>query len=200
MPILLTNLPSLAIGATDLAAAFLFMYGLKRMSSPVTASSGILVAGIGMLVAVVASFLYVFDVAADARPHLLVNCGLAVVALLIGGGAAWWAGKRVAMTAMPEMVAIYNGMGGGAAGAIAAVELFGNRTHDATTLDRDVTGRADRCRLDVGFGDRLGEAGRRAQSANAVCWPAGIQSGRLRGHCSWSAYILPRRWPAVSTR
>jgi NAD(P) transhydrogenase subunit beta len=134
MPTLLTNLPSLSIGATDLAAAFLFMYGLKRMSSPVTASSGILVAGIGMLVAVVASFLYIFDVAADARPHLLVNCGLAVVALLIGGGAAWWAGKRVAMTAMPEMVAIYNGMGGGAAGAIAAVELFGNRTHDATTL------------------------------------------------------------------
>jgi proton-translocating NAD(P)+ transhydrogenase subunit beta len=45
MPTMLTNLPPLAIGATDLAAAFLFMYGLKRMSSPVMASFGILVAG-----------------------------------------------------------------------------------------------------------------------------------------------------------
>jgi hypothetical protein len=41
--------PQLVIGVTDLAAAFLFMYGLKRMSSPVTAPSGIFVAGIGML-------------------------------------------------------------------------------------------------------------------------------------------------------
>ena len=38
------------------------------------------------------------------------------------------------MTAMPQMVAIYNGMGGGAAGAIAAVELFGGKTHGATQL------------------------------------------------------------------
>ena len=37
-------------------------------------------------------------------------------------------GRKVAMTAMPQMVAIYNGMGGGAAGSIAALELFGNRT------------------------------------------------------------------------
>ena len=61
---------------TDLAAAFLFMYGLKRMSSPVTAPSGIFVAGVGMLVAVLASFLYVFDVSAAAKPHLMVNVGL----------------------------------------------------------------------------------------------------------------------------
>ena len=44
---MLTMLPQLTIGATDLAAAFLFMYGLKRMSSPVTAPSGIFVAGVG---------------------------------------------------------------------------------------------------------------------------------------------------------
>ena len=62
-----TMIPQLIIGATDLAAAFLFMYGLKRMSSPVTAPSGIFVAGLGMLVAVLASFLYVFDVGAAAQ-------------------------------------------------------------------------------------------------------------------------------------
>jgi NAD(P) transhydrogenase subunit beta len=52
----------------------------------------------------------------------------------VGGGIAWWAGKKVAMTAMPQMVAIYNGMGGGAAGAIAAVELFGTKTPGTTQL------------------------------------------------------------------
>jgi NAD(P) transhydrogenase subunit beta len=131
---MLISLSNLIIGGTDLIAAFLFMYGLKRMSSPVTAPSGIFVAGIGMLAAVAASFLYALTVDAAARPHLLVNIGLGIVALLVGGGAAWWVGKKVAMTAMPQMVAIYNGMGGGAAGSIAAVELFGNRAHGATQL------------------------------------------------------------------
>ena len=130
----MTSIAQLIIGATDLAAAFLFMYGLKRMSSPVTAPSGIFVAGIGMLVAVLASFLYVFDVGAAAKPHLTVNVGLCVVALVVGGGFAWWGGKKVAMTAMPQMVALYNGMGGGAAGAIAAVELFGAKTPGTTQL------------------------------------------------------------------
>src|SRR6204780_3410443 len=130
----MTSIAQLIIGVTDLAAAFLFMYGLKRMSSPVTAPSGIFMAGLGMLVAVLASFLYVFDVSATAKPHLLVNVALGVVALIVGGGVAWWSGKKVAMTSMPQMVAIYNGMGGGAAGAIAAVELFGNKAGGVTQL------------------------------------------------------------------
>jgi len=129
-----TQIPQLVIGAADLVAAFLFMYGLQRMSSPTTAPSGIRVAGIGMLGAVVASFLYVFSVSASAAPHLGVNIGLAIVALVVGGGGAWWSGRKVAMTAMPQMVALYNGMGGGAAGAIAAVELFGAKTQGATQL------------------------------------------------------------------
>jgi NAD(P) transhydrogenase subunit beta len=124
----------ITIGAADLAAAFLFLFGLKRMSSPATAASGIRVAGIGMVAAVLASFLYVFSIDAAARPHLMVNLGLAVAALGVGGIGAWFVGRKVAMTAMPQMVAIYNGMGGGAAGGIAAVELFGGKTHGATQL------------------------------------------------------------------
>ena len=104
------------------------------MSSPVTAPSGIRVAGLGMVVAVVASFLYMFGVSAAARPQLPFNIGLAVIALAIGGGVAWWSGRKVAMTSMPQMVALYNGMGGAAAGAIAAVELFGNKARGATQL------------------------------------------------------------------
>jgi len=127
-------LPSLAIGIAGLMAAFLFLFGLLRMSSPVTAPSGIRVAGVGMAVAVLASFLYAFDVSAAARPHLWVNIGLAAVALGVGGGVAWWSGRTVAMTAMPQMVALYNGMGGGAAAAIAAVELLGDKAQGAAAL------------------------------------------------------------------
>ena len=119
------TLPTVIIGVTDLGAALLFMFGLKRMSSPVTAPSGIFVAGIGMLAAVLTSFLYLFNVSPAARPHLLTNVALAIIALAVGGGIAWWSGKKIAMTAMPQMVALYNGMGGGSAAAIAAVELLG---------------------------------------------------------------------------
>ena len=88
-----------------------------------------------MLAAVLASFLYVFSVDAAARPHLLRQYRRSPsIALVVGGGVAWWSGKKVAMTAMPQMVALYNGMGGGAAGAIAAVELFGGKAQGATQL------------------------------------------------------------------
>jgi len=137
---MLPLISELTIGTADLCAAFLLMYGLKRMSSPVTAPSGIFVAGIGMLVAILASFLYVLDVDAAAKPFLPINIALAVLALALGGGLAWLSGKKVAMTAMPQMVALYNGMGGGAAGAIAAVELFGAKTDGTTQLGMTLLG------------------------------------------------------------
>ncbi|MDH3978985.1 MAG: NAD(P)(+) transhydrogenase (Re/Si-specific) subunit beta [Gammaproteobacteria bacterium] len=95
-------------------SAVLFILGLKRMSSPVTARGGIVWAGAGMLVATLITFFY-----PGMENYLLMT-----VAIAIGGGLAFWSGKRVAMTDMPQMIALYNGMGGGAAGAIAAVELL----------------------------------------------------------------------------
>jgi len=133
--------PQFIIDTSFFATAFLFIYGLKRMSSPVTARSGIVVAGVAMMVATLASFLYVFGVNPDAQPHLTTNVALAGTALAIGTGWAWWSGKRVAMTAMPQMVALYNGMGGGAAAAIAAVELLRtNVEHQAIPLVMAVAG------------------------------------------------------------
>ncbi len=110
----MTWLPTL-IKACYFVAALLFILGLKRMSSPRTARGGIVWAGYGMLVAVLATFFL------PDMHHL----PLLAAAVLIGVTAAWWSGKRVAMTAMPQMVALYNGMGGGAAAAIGAVELIG---------------------------------------------------------------------------
>ena len=129
-----TMIPQLLIDTVGIVAAFLLTFGLWRMSSPVTAPAGIKVAGIGMLAAVVASFLYSFNVSPAAEPHLPMNLALAGLALAIGVGLAWWSGRKVPMTAMPQMVALYNGMGGGAAGAIAAVELFGGHARGITQL------------------------------------------------------------------
>jgi NAD(P) transhydrogenase subunit beta len=126
------SLASLIIDVSFFSAAFLFIYGLKRMSSPVTAASGIRVAGLGMMVAVIASFLYVFSVSDAALPFRTTNVVLAAIALILGLGWAWTSGKKVEMTAMPQMVALYNGMGGGAAAAIGAIELF--RTSEEHTL------------------------------------------------------------------
>ena len=104
----------LIIQASYFVTAVLFILGLKRMSSPVTARSGITWAGAGMLVATAITFAY---------PRMS-NYELIIPAILIGLVAAWWSGKRVAITDMPQMIALYNGMGGGAAAAIAAVELY----------------------------------------------------------------------------
>ena len=111
-------------------AAILFILGLKRMSSPVTARDGIVWAGIGMLVATLITFFH---------PGMH-NYMLMTVAIFIGGVAAFWSGKKVAMTDMPQMIALYNGMGGGAAGAIAAVELLKGTFHSQTFLTLAVLG------------------------------------------------------------
>jgi H+-translocating NAD(P) transhydrogenase subunit beta len=127
-----------AIDLSALIAALLFIFGLKRMSSPATALKGIVLAGIGMLIAIIASFGYLDTLSVQARPHLLTNCALALIALVIGTGWAWYSGSRVAVTAMPQMVALYNGMGGGAAAALAAVALLEvNQSYDM--LDRSLT-------------------------------------------------------------
>ncbi|MDQ0390271.1 NAD(P)(+) transhydrogenase (Re/Si-specific) subunit beta [Labrys monachus] len=128
------------MGLSGLVAATLFIFGLKRMSSPATALSGIVVAGIGMVVAVAASFLTLADLPDAVRPHLAVNLALAALALVLGGGWAWWRGRKVGVTAMPQMVALYNGMGGGAAAAVAAVALSAGGAESAVILAVTVAG------------------------------------------------------------
>jgi len=98
-------------------AAILFILGLKKMSSPVTATGGIVWAGIGMVAASLVAF---FEPGVFSNS---TNVVLIVVAIAVGSGIAYTTAKRVQMTDMPQMIAIYNGMGGGAAAAIAGVEL-----------------------------------------------------------------------------
>ena len=109
-----------------LIAAALFIFGLKRMSSPVTAVSGVHWAGVGMVLATIVTLAFM---GASS-----VNLMLVIIAIAIGSGIAWISGKRVAMTDMPQMIALYNGMGGGAAAAIAAVELYSGNEHNLVHL------------------------------------------------------------------
>jgi H+-translocating NAD(P) transhydrogenase subunit beta len=109
-----------------LVAAALFILGLKRMSSPVTAVSGVRWAGVGMVLATVVTLAFM---GASS-----VNLMLVITAIAIGTVIAWVSGKRVAMTDMPQMIALYNGMGGGAAAAIAAVELYSGNEHNLVHL------------------------------------------------------------------
>jgi len=115
---------ALLIQASYFAAAVLLIMGIKRMSSPVTARSGIQWAGVGVLVAVVVTFFY-HEHAAANTPLLIENAALIFVAIALSTVLAWYSGKRVAMTSMPQMVALYNGMGGGSAAAIGASALLG---------------------------------------------------------------------------
>jgi NAD(P) transhydrogenase subunit beta len=119
---------SYAIEPVYIATIFFFIIGLQRMSHPLTARSGIVWAGAAMLIATLVTFL---------TPNL-TNFALMAIGIVIGGGFGYIAAKRVAMTDMPQMVAFYNGMGGGAAAGISAVALLGTTT--ATTSSLAVVG------------------------------------------------------------
>jgi H+-translocating NAD(P) transhydrogenase subunit beta len=114
------------VNVSYFVVAVLFILGLKAMSSPKSARKGIVWAGVGMVIATLVTF---------ATPEMK-NFALMIVAIVIGGGVAWYLGKVVKMTDMPQMVAVYNGMGGGAAAAIAALEFARGDVHGtvATTL------------------------------------------------------------------
>ncbi|HEX5353838.1 MAG TPA: NAD(P)(+) transhydrogenase (Re/Si-specific) subunit beta [Rhodanobacteraceae bacterium] len=102
------------VDAIYFIAAVLFILGLKRMSSPRTARAGIVWAGAGMAAAIIVTFFL---------PGMH-NLGWMIAAIVAGVVISWIVGRRVPMTAMPQMVALFNGMGGGAASAIGAVELI----------------------------------------------------------------------------
>ncbi len=94
------------------AAAILFVLGMKRLSSPTTARSGNLLAAAGMVIAVTFTILL-----PEVDHYWLIAAGL-----LVGGGIGLVASRRVKMTAMPQMVAVFNGLGGGASVLVAVFE------------------------------------------------------------------------------
>ncbi len=96
-----------------LVAASLFIIGLKRLSSPMTARAGNQLAAVGMLLAVVAT-LFLEPILSPIEM---------VTGLVLGGAVGAWLAKQVEMTGMPELVAAFNGFGGAASALVAAAEV-----------------------------------------------------------------------------
>jgi proton-translocating NAD(P)+ transhydrogenase subunit beta len=100
-----------------LAAAALFIYGIRRLRTPETARSGNTLAAAGMVIALIAT-VFVADI------DNVLSVGQISIGVLVGAVVGAVAAQRVQMTAMPQMVAAFNGVGGGAAALIAVSEFY----------------------------------------------------------------------------
>lgn len=103
---------------TYIIASILFILGLKMLSHPLTARRGNFLAAIGMIMAIVATILFHRK---DGEP--IGNIGWILIAMVIGTVIGWVIAKRVKMTAMPQLVSFFNGMGGAAAALISMMEF-----------------------------------------------------------------------------
>lgn len=99
-------------------ASVLFVLGLKKLSHPATARSGNLWAAGGMFLAIIFTILF-----HKKDGEHIGNIPWIVVALLIGSVVGWMAARKVKMTAMPQMVSLFNGMGGACAALISLMEF-----------------------------------------------------------------------------
>ena len=111
-------------GFLYLIAAVLFIVGLKRLTSPMTARTGNRMASVGMLLAIVVTLL-------DAG---IIGYGAVIAGLVLGGGIGAVLARRVEMTAMPQLVAAFNGFGGGASALVALSALATEPDSDTQTL------------------------------------------------------------------
>jgi H+-translocating NAD(P) transhydrogenase subunit beta len=104
----------LFIALSYLVAAICFIVGLKRLSSPATARSGNLIGASGMLLAVIATML----------DREIISYTWIIVGVIIGATVGLSLARLVKMTAMPQMVALLNGFGGGASALVASAEFL----------------------------------------------------------------------------
>ncbi|NPU98213.1 MAG: NAD(P)(+) transhydrogenase (Re/Si-specific) subunit beta [Candidatus Omnitrophica bacterium] len=101
------------INLVYLLASVLFIFGLKGLSHPRTAVRGNLTGAAGMLLAIVVTLLH----------QQIVGYGVIIAGILVGGIIGAWMSFAIRMTAMPQMVALLNGFGGGASVVVAGAEL-----------------------------------------------------------------------------
>ena len=103
---------------TYILASVLFILGLKMLSHPLTARRGNILAAIGMVLAIAATILFHQK---EGKP--IGNIGWILGAVVIGTAIGWVIARRVKMTAMPQLVSFFNGMGGAAAALISIMEF-----------------------------------------------------------------------------
>ncbi len=105
----------LLVNLTYVAAAVLFIFGLKMLGSPATARKGNLVSAIGMFLAVVVTLL----------DQSIIDYKWIGLGIVLGGVVGAVVARSVAMTSMPEMVALFNGTGGIASLLVGWAALYG---------------------------------------------------------------------------
>ena len=96
-----------------LVSAYLFVSGIKKLSSPATARNGNIRSSLAMLVAIVATLV----------EHQVLDWTTVGISILVGGVLGAFLARTIQMTAMPELVAVFNGLGGGASAAVAGAEF-----------------------------------------------------------------------------
>jgi NAD(P) transhydrogenase subunit beta len=113
-----------------LLAATLFIIGLKWLSSPASAVRGNQLSATGMLIAIVVTL---FD-------RGILSYGIIAAGLVVGSGLGLWMARTVKMTSMPQMVALLNGLGGGASLLVGGAEFLKSELkNEALPLDTSVT-------------------------------------------------------------
>jgi len=103
---------------TYVIASVLFVIGLKMLSHPLTARRGNILAAFGMGFAIIATILF-----HEKDGESIGNIPLIIVAIAVGTVIGWVIAKKVKMTAMPQLVSFFNGMGGAAAALISMMEF-----------------------------------------------------------------------------
>ena len=113
-----------------LVAAVLFIIGLKWLGSPETAATGNRISGVGMLLAIAITLV----------DRGIVGYNVIIAGLLVGTALGLWLARTVKMTAMPQMVALLNGLGGGSSLLVGAAELLRSELQGAPLpLDTSIT-------------------------------------------------------------
>ena len=116
-----------------LAGAACFVLGLHRMNSPATARDGNRLSAAGMTVAVVATLAFLITRDGGLSGFAL---GIIVIGVAIGGGAGLYAARTVKMTAMPQLVSLFNAVGGGAAALVAMDDFI--RVNSGAPVDTTI--------------------------------------------------------------
>ncbi len=117
---------SILVRLAWLAGASAFVLGLMRMNSPATARNGNLLSAAGMVIAIVATAVFLLARPTDDGEGFNgIGWIIIVVGIVLGGGAGLYSARIVKMTAMPQLVSLFNAAGGGAAALIAIDDYLG---------------------------------------------------------------------------
>lgn len=133
----LYDLKEIIVAILYLVSAIFFILGIKKLSKPKTAAKGNMLGATGMLIAIITAFIdfgIVINVTEGVIETTFQYWYILLIAILLGSVIGIWAALGVKMTGMPQMVAIFNGFGGGASFLVAGV-YFGFELAQQALLD-----------------------------------------------------------------